>query len=41
MKRKETRAETIARLSSPNYEWGNYALPEKASELEKSKQHLT
>ncbi len=35
--RKETQAETIKRLSDPNYPWGNYALPENASELEKSK----
>ena len=37
VKRKETQEETIKRLSDPNYEGGNYALPEKASELEKSK----
>jgi hypothetical protein len=35
--RKETQEETIKRLSDPNYQWGNYALPEKASELERSK----
>jgi len=34
---KETQEETIKRLSDPNYEGGNYALPENASELEKSK----
>jgi len=38
--RKETQEETIERLSSPNYEWGNYALPENASELEKSKYEI-
>ena len=37
VKRKETREEIIKRLSDPNYEGGNYALPENASELEKSK----
>jgi hypothetical protein len=37
VKRKETREETIKRLSDPNYEGGNYALPENASELEKGK----
>lgn len=37
VKRKVTREEIIKRLSDPNYEGGNYALPEKASELEKSK----
>lgn len=35
--KKETREEIIKRLSDPHYPWGNYALPEKASELEKSK----
>jgi len=35
--KKETQTETIKRLSNPNYQWGNYALPENASELEKSK----
>jgi hypothetical protein len=35
--KKETQEETIKRLSDPNYEWGNYALPENANELEKSK----
>jgi hypothetical protein len=38
--RKETREEIIKRLSDPNYEGGNYALPEKASELEKSKYEI-
>src|SRR5437763_9248028 len=37
IKRKETQEETVERLSDPNYEGGNYALPENASELEKSK----
>src|SRR4051794_28976557 len=40
MKRKETQEETVKRLSGPNYEGGNYALPEKASELEKSKYEI-
>lgn len=40
VKRKETQAETIKRLSDPNYEGGNYALPENASELEKSKYEI-
>ena len=40
VKRKETREEIIKRLSDPNYEGGNYALPEKASELEKSKYEI-
>src|SRR6185369_5445201 len=40
MKRKETQEEIIKRLSDPNYEGGNYALPEKASELEKSKYEI-
>jgi hypothetical protein len=40
MKRKETPKEIIKRLSDPNYEGGNYALPEKASELEKSKYEI-
>jgi len=39
-KRKETQEETIKRLSDPNYEGGNYALPENASELEKSKYEI-
>jgi len=38
--RKETQEETIKRLSDPNYEGGNYALPENASELEKSKYEI-
>jgi predicted XRE-type DNA-binding protein len=38
--RKETPEETIKRLSDPNYEGGNYALPENASELEKSKYEI-
>jgi predicted XRE-type DNA-binding protein len=38
--RKETQAETIKRLSDPHYPWGNYALPENASELEKSKYEI-
>jgi len=37
MKRKETQEETVKRLSDPNYEGGNYALSENASELERSK----
>src|SRR5437764_5907228 len=37
IKRKETQEEIIKRLSDPNYEGGNYALPESASELEKGK----
>jgi hypothetical protein len=40
VKRKETQEEIIKRLSDPNYEGGNYALPEKASELEKSKYEI-
>ena len=40
MKIKETREEVIKRLSDPNYEGGNYALPENASELEKSKYEI-
>jgi len=40
VKRKETQEETIKRLSDPNYEGGNYALPENASELEKSKYEI-
>ena len=40
MKRKETQEEIIKRLSDPNYEGGNYALPENASELEKSKYEI-
>jgi hypothetical protein len=35
--KKETQEEIIKRLSDPNYEGGNYALPENASELERSK----
>ena len=35
--KKETQEEIIKRLSDPNYPWGNYALPENASEVEKSK----
>lgn len=38
--KKETQTETIKRLSDPNYQWGNYALPENASELEKSKYEI-
>lgn len=38
--RKETREEIIKRLSDPNYEGGNYALPENATELEKSKYEI-
>jgi hypothetical protein len=40
VKRKESREEIIKRLSDPNYEGGNYALPENASELEKSKYEI-
>lgn len=40
VKRKETQEEIIKRLSDPNYEWGNYALPENASELERSKYEI-
>jgi hypothetical protein len=40
MKRTETQAEIIKRLSDPNYLGGNYALPENASELEKSKYEI-
>jgi hypothetical protein len=40
VKRKETQEETVKRLSSSNYKGGNYALPEKASELEKSKYEI-
>src|SRR3954447_18072291 len=40
VKKKETQEEIIKRLSDPNYEGGNYALPEKASELEKSKYEI-
>jgi hypothetical protein len=40
MNKKETQEETIKRLSDPNYEWGNYALSENASELEKSKYEI-
>jgi hypothetical protein len=35
--KRETPEETIKRLSDSNYPWGNYALPENATELEKSK----
>lgn len=35
--KRETQEETIKRLSDTNYPWGNYALPENATELEKSK----
>ena len=35
--KRETSEETINRLSASDYPWGNYALPEKATELEKSK----
>jgi len=38
--KKETQEEIIERLSDPNYEGGNYALPENASELEKSKYEI-
>src|SRR5205823_12968570 len=38
--RKKTQEEIIKRLSDPNYEGGNYALPENASELEKSKYEI-
>lgn len=38
--RKETQEETIKRLSDSNYPWGNYALPENASELERSKYNI-
>lgn len=37
---KETQTETIKRLSDPNYPWGNYALSDNASELEKSKYEI-
>src|SRR5215212_10170322 len=40
VKRKETREEIIKRLSDPNYEGGNYALQDNASELEKSKYEI-
>lgn len=40
VRRKETPEETIERLSDPNYEEGNYALSENASELEKSKYEI-
>src|SRR5690349_15794237 len=40
MKRTETQAEIIKRLSDPNYQGGNYALPEHASELEKNKYEI-
>ena len=39
-KKKETQEEIIKRLSDPNYEGGNYALPENATELEKSKYEI-
>jgi len=35
--KRETPEETINRLSASDYPWGNYALPENATELEKSK----
>lgn len=38
--KKETQEEIINRLSDPHYPWGNYALPENASELEKSKYEI-
>jgi len=38
--KKETQEEIIKRLSDQNYEWGNYALPENSSELEKSKYNI-
>jgi hypothetical protein len=40
VKRKENQEEIIKRLSDPNYEGGNCALPENASELEKSKYEI-
>jgi predicted XRE-type DNA-binding protein len=40
MNYREKKEEIIARLSSPDYEWGNYALPENASELERSKYEI-
>src|SRR5437868_9959473 len=40
VKSKETQEETVKRLSDSNYEGGNYALPENASELEKSKYEI-
>ena len=40
VKKQETPEEIIKRLSDPNYEGGNYALPENASELEKSKYEI-
>src|SRR5215204_5258100 len=40
VKKKETQEEIIKRLSDPNYEGGNYALPENASELDKSKYEI-
>lgn len=40
VRKKETREEIIKRLSDPNYEGGNYALPENASELAKSKYEI-
>ena len=39
-KSKETQEEIVKRLSDPNYQGGNYALPENASELEKSKYEI-
>lgn len=33
----ETPEEIVKRLSDADYPWGNYALPENATELEKSK----
>lgn len=38
--KRETPAETIKRLSDPNYLGGNYALPDNAGELEKSKYEI-
>lgn len=38
--KEKIREEIINRLSSPNYEGGNYALPENASELERSKYEI-
>jgi hypothetical protein len=40
VKRKKSQEEIIKRLSDPNYEGGNYALPENASKLEKSKYEI-
>ena len=38
--KKETQEEIIKRLSDPNYPWGNYALPENSSEVERSKYEI-